>query len=164
MSVSITLSDDGRTACISIIELPGGMRPQSRPRMAVGKDGRARTYSSKSEELQTWRSRLYFAMKEAVTRGFQMDADTRLLVDMTFSFARPKSHWTKKGRLTSGAAAYPGKNKGDADNLSKPVLDEAERAKAFVNDSQVTTLKVSRRWADARNASDILVVTITEDA
>ena len=155
--ITVSCLTDPRSAIVQITPLAGAMRPQSRPRF-VARGGIARAYSSKSVELQAWRETLFLAMSRVVAEGFVAEKGEPIAVSMGFYFARPASHFTSKGAWTKSAPAYPGHNRGDADNLAKPVLDEAQRAGLLADDSQVHDLRVGRYFINMPSTTEMLTI------
>ncbi len=70
-----------------------------------------------------------------------------VVVEITALFRRPQSHITARGELRNGAPTHPGRNLGDVDNLAKGALD-ALTGIAWLDDSQVVDLRVSKRWSN----------------
>lgn len=68
-------------------------------------------------------------------------------IEMTFTFSRPPSHFTKAGVLRKGAPDFPGHGCGDTDNLAKAVKD-ALIGIAYVDDTQVVDERSVKRWGD----------------
>ena len=67
---------------------------------------------------------------------------------MDFAFPRPKGHWTKKGALTKGASECH-VQRPDLDNIAKSTMDAMTAAGVWGDDSQVVSLSLHKRWADA---------------
>ena len=70
-----------------------------------------------------------------------------LRVDMRFVFQRPKSHFTKSGKLTKRAPLHHVQTP-DTDNLAKYVLDALSRT-YYQDDKQVVVLSVTKLWGDS---------------
>ena len=67
---------------------------------------------------------------------------------MDFAFPRPKGHWTKKGALTKSATEHH-IQRPDLDNIAKSTMDAMTAAGVWGDDSQVVSLSLHKRWADA---------------
>jgi Holliday junction resolvase RusA-like endonuclease len=114
----------------------GKADPQPRPRMT--RTGRA--YNPPTADA--WK-----AAVRAEWANHQSDLSTAgLKLTLCFVLARPAGHWTTKGALAKSAPLQH-TSKPDADNLAKAVMDALENAGAFGNDSQITDLRISKRWA-----------------
>lgn len=70
-----------------------------------------------------------------------------LRVCLQFVFARPKSHYTSTGKLSSRAPAHHVRTP-DADNLAKFVLDSLSGV-FFKDDRQVCDLRASKEWGSS---------------
>jgi len=66
-------------------------------------------------------------------------------IELRFEFRRPKSHFTAKGLLRSGAPEFPGHGHGDTDNLTKAVKD-ALTGIAYCDDTQVCEEHIFKAW------------------
>jgi len=87
------------------------------------------------------------AVIAAAKKRFTKPITGPVVVEITALFRRPPSHLTARGELRNGAPAFPGRNLGDVDNLAKGALD-ALTGIAWLDDSQVVDLRVSKRWSD----------------
>ncbi len=67
-----------------------------------------------------------------------------LIVDLCFVFQRPKSHFTKSGKLTKRAPLHHVQTP-DTDNLAKYVLDSLSKT-YYHDDKQVVALNVTKCW------------------
>ena len=114
----------------------GTPQPQPRPRMT--RTGRA--YNPPTADQ--WKACVRSAWSEQRAESFARG----LALTLRFVLARPASHWTTKQALTKSAPLQH-TSKPDADNLAKAVMDALENAGAFLNDSQITDLRISKRWA-----------------
>lgn len=81
-----------------------------------------------------------------------------LHVTLLFRFARPKSHWSKKG-LKPTAPEYH-TSKPDADNLAKAVLDCITQLGFWRDDAQVAALDVRKKYANAEPFCEITITPI----
>ena len=120
----------------------GNPKGQPRPR-AFARNGTARVYDPGTAE--GWKSEVALALRGWANRHFAGPID----VSLTFYFTRPKGHYYTSGEVSKSAPdAYI--KKPDADNLAKAVLDAMTGIGFWFDDSQVTTLLVSKCWADRR--------------
>jgi Holliday junction resolvase RusA-like endonuclease len=87
------------------------------------------------------------AVIAAAGKRFEKPTTGPVKVEITALFRRPASHLTARGELRKGATGYPGRNLGDVDNLAKGALD-ALTGIAWLDDSQVVDLRVSKHWAN----------------
>jgi len=110
--------------------------PQPRPRVStVG--GFARAYVPKDHPVHAYRQAVQLAAAGAGLR--QVTKPVQVAIVCTF--ARPKSHYTKRG-LRAAAPALP---RPDADNLAKAVLDALGN---FFDDTLVECLTVVKRYGE----------------
>lgn len=84
---------------------------------------------------------------------------TALGLTIAFNFARPKSHFNRKGVLLPTSPKLHIK-KPDIDNLIKFVLD-ALNGQLYVDDSQVVSITATKQYAP-ESCIEIKVVEITE--
>ena len=68
-------------------------------------------------------------------------------VFLEFVFVRPKSHWTKRRRLSAAGRRMPipGLNAGDVDKLARSTLDGLEGV-VYANDTRVAWLVSTKRF------------------
>lgn len=70
-----------------------------------------------------------------------------VVVELEFTFKRPKSHVTSKGVLRDGYSLYH-LQRPDVDKLSRAILD-ALTGIAYRDDSQVVSLAASKQWGES---------------
>lgn len=128
--------------------------PAPRPR-ATSIGGKARIYvpdKVRGCSMSKWRDAIYTA---AIAAGVSSREAVPVVLHLHFVIPRAKSHYTEKGNLRKGAPAFPmGQNTGDADNLSKPVMDSLP---AWRDDAQVCLLQTSKRFARTDEPPGVLV-------
>jgi len=101
------------------------------------------------------------AFKAAVMLVCQQDGPGEPLqgpvhLRVTFSFPRPKSHWTAGGNLAKRATLRH-IQRPDLDNLGKSVMDAMTQAGVWGDDAQVMRLVLIKRWCDAGELPGVLV-------
>jgi Holliday junction resolvase RusA-like endonuclease len=135
-------------------EIAGDPRPQPRARMT--RSGHAYTPDNGIK-----------AYKGAIALRVGMEAKRRKLgasraaheLEVEFVFARPPSHWTKGGTLTSSAPAYPPKRCGDLDNLAKAVADAiTDSGAVWHDDDQVVQAILRKRYGARREPARTVIV------
>ena len=117
--------------------LPGDPVPQPRPRFKVVQ-GHATAYTPRSHPVVPYRQGIALVAQAAGVQPLGGSVE----IELTFVFARPKSHFTKSG-LSSTALPRP---RPDWDNLAKAVCD-ALKGIAYRDDSQVVRSLVVKRYA-----------------
>jgi len=118
-------------------EVPGDPVPQPRARIST-RGGFGRAYVPGNHPVHAYRKAIASAAVEA---GATATTTQPLTVILDLVFARPASHFTKKG-LRKGAPVLP---RCDVDNAAKACLD-ALNGVAFVDDSQVAKLVVEKSY------------------
>jgi Holliday junction resolvase RusA-like endonuclease len=118
--------------------VPGQPVPQPRARIST-RGGFARGYVPARHPIHSYRAAVAAAAKAA---GVEV-ADCAVEFQVTFLFARPKSHMTKRG-LKKDAPSLP---LPDCDNLTKGVQDSLTCI-AWHDDRQVARLVVEKRYAE----------------
>lgn len=113
--------------------VPGAAAPQGSKRAIRLRNGRVALVES-SARVKPYRAVVALAAREAWSQPPVTGAVT---VRLDFTFARPKSHFTAKGAIRSGAPHFPGKP--DIDKLCRAVLD-ALTGVVYADDAQVQTL------------------------
>lgn len=108
--------------------------------------GRPMLKPSNAAALAQWRQDLGAAAKRA---GVPMHTGPVELVAM-FTFARPKSHYGKRGIKPSAPAEHA--QRPDIDKLARALLD-ALTSIAYTDDSHVTLLTLGKTWADRPGCS-----------
>jgi Holliday junction resolvase RusA-like endonuclease len=124
---------------------PGAIKPQSRARTGIN----GHFYSVASKPLKQWRSTLALEIKTAASSGLlpRVEADAVRFHGRIW-FARPRSHYRADGKtLRPNAPKWPGKSKGDWDNLGKAITDELERSGVLANDGDIVDGRVCKWWA-----------------
>jgi Holliday junction resolvase RusA-like endonuclease len=101
----------------------------------------ARVYDAGTAE--GWKSSVAVAAQPHIP---QQPLHQPLWVSLAFRLSRPKSHFTKRGALTSSAPSHP-TNKKDCDNLAKAVLDALTQVGVWQDDGQVVTLVISKIYS-----------------
>jgi len=114
--------------------------PQPRPRVSTF-GGHARAYVPKGHPIHAFREAVRLS---AIGAGVPLSAGP-VEVSILAVFARPASHLKADGSLRRGAPLFPGHRCGDADNLSKGVLDSLHGV-AFEDDDQADLGYVRRRY------------------
>lgn len=84
---------------------------------------------------------------------------TALGLTIIFYFARPKSHFNRKGILLPSSPKHYTK-KPDIDNLIKFILD-ALNGQLYIDDSQIISITATKQYA-SESCIEIKVVEITE--
>ena len=115
--------------------IPGDPVPQPRPRVST-QGGFARAYVPASHAIHAYRQEVQLRAKAA---GVIATSDP-LSVEIVATFARPKSHVTKKG-IRAGAPQLP---RPDVDNIAKGILDAL--GDLWGNDSCVAALSVAKEY------------------
>lgn len=121
----------------------GCPKPQARPRAFARKMGDkyvARVYDSGSAEF--WKSAIAEAARQAGLAKF----DGPVMLELFFSFQRPKSHFKKDGHLRESAPQFH-IQRPDADNCAKACLDCLTTLGAWDDDDQVVRLTIDKGWA-----------------
>ena len=78
-----------------------------------------------------------------------------LQMELTFMFARPKSHFTKSGRLRKGCNARHIRTP-DTDNLAKFVMDSLN-ATYYKDDAQIVTLVVHKMYSEPGQPAGVVI-------
>lgn len=126
------------------VTVPGEAAPQGSKR-AFMRGGRIALVES-SKRVRPFRDSVAIA---AVAEGATI-IDGPVELHVVFTFARPKSHFTSKGAIRSGAPDYPGKS--DIDKLCRAVAD-ALTGIAYRDDSQVVRLVAHKRYGHQASTS-----------
>ena len=130
----------------------GDPKGQPRPR-AFSRGGITRMYDPGTAE--GWKGQI---AAEAMPHKPAAQLEGPLHVTLLFRFARPKSHWSKKG-LKPTAPEYH-TSKPDADNLAKAVLDCITQLGFWRDDAQVAALDVRKKYANAEPFCEITITPI----
>ena len=137
----------------------GHPKGQPRPR-AFSRGGHASVYNP--DTADAWKASVSKAWKETVPKEDKHPFTGPVFVAMEFVMKRPKSHFGSGKRSGDLKLTAPRVHvyKPDIDNLAKPVLDVLTNVGAWKDDAQVTTIKVTRRWAEHMSGC---TVRISED-
>ena len=120
--------------------VPGAAAPQGSKRaFKLRGSGRVVLVES-SAKVKPYRAMVAVTALQAWGRP---PTDKAVQVRVAFTFARPKSHFTAKGAIRSGAPDFPGKP--DTDKLCRAVLD-ALTGVVYVDDAQVVNLEATKRY------------------
>lgn len=127
----------------------GNPKPQSRPRVSV-RAGRGFAYNADSKEMKAWKKALDAELAGIPDRGL----DGPMHVELMFRLPRPKSHYRtgKFSHLLKDSAPGDHQSRADLDNLAKVVLDKITRSEYWLDDNQVISLAVTKRWNDYSTA------------
>lgn len=110
-----------------------------------------------SATVGTWRDDVRAAVRDAHVSCL----DGPVWQELTFVFARPKSHY-RTGRnahlLRTAAPRYPQGRVGDAEKLARAVNDALESAGVFRDDAQVVDQIVHKRYAERGAIPGALIV------
>lgn len=127
----------------------GKARPEGALTIGNRSDGGRYLRHSGGQDLASWKR----AIAETVGPLVTEPETGAVRVDATFYVARPKGHYgtgRNAGRLRESAPAFPTKRSGgDLDKLARGLLD-ALTGCAFLDDSQVTDLRMRKRYADGK--------------
>jgi Holliday junction resolvase RusA-like endonuclease len=119
---------------------------QPRPRPDT-RGGKPRIYTPSTKGLKAWRNALMVEARLLRRTEVPETLDGPLMVALSFTIGRPKSHLTKKGNLRKSAPKHH-VQKPDIDNLIKPVLDVLTRAGIWVDDTHVVICYAVKGWDD----------------
>lgn len=117
----------------------------------LGKGGRpiVNQVHSNAETLKPWRQEVAMS---AVAAGWPAmgvaELDEALIVQVTFYFTRPESHFgtgRNAGVIKDSAPLYPERTGGDVDKLARAVLDSLTGI-VWKDDKRIVTLPVRRRY------------------
>lgn len=142
-----------------LVDVEGEARPEPRPRATVTDNGKVRVYVPGTADA--WKHRVRAEVAEAVRSDAALEEFTPIggeafAVDLSFRFARPKSHFRTgrfAGELKPGRDALRHTQTPDVDNLAKAVLDAIGAWRklprlVWLDDAQVVELRCSKRWAN----------------
>lgn len=125
--------------------VPGIPRPQGSKRIIRGR------LVEVSKYVRKWRREV----SAVASTVYDTPTDQPLLVELTFTFERPKSHLTSKGILKSGLSEYHVKRP-DVDKLIRAILDSLTGI-AYVDDSQVVSVAARKQYGNG-NGVDVVTV------
>ena len=97
---------------------------------------------SNNADLQDWRARLISDLVAHMPMGWESEAPISVAAE--FRFARPNSHFGKKG-LRPSAPKYK-TTRGDLDKYIRSVGDSLQEAYVVKDDSQIVQWIASKRW------------------
>ncbi len=105
-----------------------------------------------NSDLRPWRATVTTYARQAMsaTKDVSFPLDRPLLVVMAFSFIRPKSHYgtgKNAGKVKDNAPEYVITTP-DLDKLVRAVNDGITDAGMWVDDSYVSIMQVSKRYAE----------------
>lgn len=128
------------TECKFIV--PGPAAPQGSKR-AIKLRGSGRVVLVESSaKVKPYRAVVALAARDAWGRPPSGNA---VYVRVAFTFLRPKSHYTGRGAIRSGAPDFPGKP--DIDKLCRALLD-ALTGVVYADDAQVVLLEATKQYAE----------------
>jgi len=131
----------------------------ARPRAILVDAGKAKTH------LKPWRQSVYYAAAQALLRrvGDPWDCARPMIVEATYLFARPKSHFGSKNGAPYLKASAPRfhTNKPDIDKLERSTLD-ALTGITFNDDCQVYALRAMKLYVSGDEKPG-LQVSVTSD-
>lgn len=134
-------------SCAVAFFVEGRAKPKGSPR-CICKDRFGRPLPRPVVIHDTDAAKAWQAHVKAVSRRHVeslIDGPVELYLE--FIFARPRTHWTKTGRLSADGRRMPapGKNCGDWDKLARNVGDALEGV-AYLDDTRIVWGAVSKRW------------------
>mgnify|MGYP003347407433 CR=1 FL=1 len=134
------------------LSVPG--EPVGQPRHRVSTIGkRARMYLPKSHPVHDYKAAIRAAFIENAGKWRTIQGPVRVYINVWFSV--PAS-WSRKKR-DSHVFKYHAQ-KPDADNVTKAVLDALTDCGAWLDDSQVASCQVIKRWAGSEPTTLIEIV------
>ena len=123
--------------------VPG--EPKAQPRVKAFRRGKfTGVYTPKTADA--WKSAVRDAWSKTKSAKFTCGP---LGVSLSFTIPRPRSHYRSNGLLKSDQKLLHHTGRIDCDNLAKGCLDALTDAGAWVDDSQVVLLNISKRWCHA---------------
>ena len=117
--------------------------PQPRPRITA-RGSFAHAYTPKKHAVHAYRSEIRRAWNDPSLVLPHEPFSGPVEVSIVCHFARPQSQLRKDGSPKPSAPLYP---RPDVDNLAKAVLDALTDAGAWGDDSQVVSLKITKKWS-----------------
>jgi crossover junction endodeoxyribonuclease RusA len=118
--------------------------------VCYGKGGRHILVHKDADALEDWRGRVMKAVERYVDQT--ANPGEPLDVGITWSLARPKSHWgtgRNADRLKPSAPAYP-TSPPDLDKLTRAVFDALTKSGRLGDDAQIVDAWIRKRWATTR--------------
>lgn len=117
-----------------------------------------RAIESNDSKLRPWRQALMVSALEAMNGTVRFTGAVR--VETIFLFRRPKGHFgtgRNAGVMKENAPRYKA-SKPDADKLIRAVLDALASAGVLMDDRQVVSLGVIKRYADPHQPEGVRVL------
>lgn len=114
-----------------------------------------------SKKVKPWRQDVKAAALDAIREQDHFTLDGPVEVDVVFYLARPRGHYsTAKNRTDQVKASAPWAPsvKPDLDKLVRSTMDALGEARCWTDDSRVTDLYVSKRYADDRPPGAVIKV------
>jgi crossover junction endodeoxyribonuclease RusA len=133
-----------------VLRVVGLPRPQPRPRLGRGE------HAFNPPGADAWKARIGLAIRRHVPLK---PLSGPVLVDITFVFPRPLSHF-KAGEPERGLrpdAPFWHTSPPDRDNLDKAVLDALTRSRLWGDDAQVAQGSIRKRYADPGEAAGAFI-------
>lgn len=125
--------------------VPGPAAPQGSKRAFRTRTGRIALVEA-SARVKPWRESV---AASAVAAGARViDGPVEIIV--AFSFVRPRSHYTGKGALRTGAPSHPGKP--DLDKLARAIGD-ALTGICYRDDAQVVRWEMRKSYGESAGAA-----------
>jgi Holliday junction resolvase RusA-like endonuclease len=122
-----------------ILIIQGHPRPQPRPRFVNG-----RVISTADPLAQIWKAKV-----KAAAQGRKLSPDhEKQPLAVTMSFQLPTPILARHGKAHTQVP--------DLDNLAKLILDALQDTGTIANDSQVSTLVLSKGWTDPGQAGVVV--------
>lgn len=145
--LATTLYERAHSIAFRVVGTP---RPQGSKRyVGHSKAGRAILIESSDQRVRDWRGAVVEAANEAMAGRERITAPVVLRV--RFEFARPKSHYGKRGLLPSAPALHT--QAPDLSKLVRALEDALTDAGVWRDDSQVVGyLGLEKAWAEKAGA------------
>jgi Holliday junction resolvase RusA-like endonuclease len=137
---------------IDVIGLPvpqGSLTPRG--------DGRGLRYPNEAT-LKPWRHTIMAELNAAKPDDWNPLAP--VTISCTFRFPRNKGHLNKSGELLPSAPEHK-MTAPDLDKLARAVGDSLQQSGLLMNDSQITGINASKRWALMSESPGLLLTVIT---
>jgi crossover junction endodeoxyribonuclease RusA len=126
-------------------EVHGVPRPQGSKRfVGHAKSGRAILIESSDRGVRDWRVSVIDAARQALAGRERLTG--AVVLEVTFYFARPKSHYGKRGLLPSAPPRHT--QKPDASKILRSLEDAITDAGVWRDDSQVDDDHARKEWAE----------------
>lgn len=118
--------------------LPAGGRPGGRPLIV----------ENNPAKLRAWRTSVIEAARQALNGGERMEGAVWL--EVTYVFARPKSHFGRRGLLPSAPQYHT--QKPDRSKLDRSLEDALTEAAVWRDDAQVCSGYSRKTWGEFNGA------------